>query len=173
MATTQKVRREQALAHIADNILAEEDLVEQTRADAARAKEAAKVRAAEMLTQARQGEKIYCEGAHKFQDGIRLAMSGITTMLQASTTILLLPGTTHIVNKAGILTRCSRWLASQLFAASRNGDYFGAMRLHYTGRPSPTESFVDAERFLVGQIFVVQDEMEKRDGIQHSRNGSD
>ena len=166
MATTLKVRRDQALAHIADGILAEEDLVEQSRADAARAKEAAKARAAEVMAQARQGEKIYCEGAHKFQDGIRLAMSGITTMLQASTTILLLPGTAAVVSKQGILTRCSRWLASQLFAAARNGDYFGAMRLHYTGRPSPQESFVDAERYLVGQIFVVQDEMEKQNGVQ-------
>jgi hypothetical protein len=172
MATTLKVRRDQALTHIADNILAEEDLVEQSLADALQAKKEAKVRAAEMLAQARKGEETYCEGAHRFQEGVKLAMAGLTAMLQASTAILLLPGTAAVVSKAGILTRCSRWLASQLFAAARNGDHFGAMRLHYTGRPSPIESFVDAERFLVGQIFVVQDEMEKQDGIFDKGNGS-
>ena len=161
MATTQKVRREQALAHIADSILADEDALEQTRADALAAKQAALVRAAETLAQARKGEAGYVEGALAFEDGIKLAMSGVTAMLHASSAILLLPGTTHVVNKASILTRCSRWLASQLFAAARNGDYFGAMRLHYTGRPSPADSFLDEERHLISHIFYVHDEMEK------------
>lgn len=161
MATTQKVRREQALAHVADSLLAEEDAAEQTRADAAQARNEAKARAAKMLAHARQGEAVYIEAALAFEDGIKLAMKGVTAMLNASAAILLLPGTTHVVNKAAILTRCSRWLASQLFAAARNGDYFGAMRLHYSGRPSPSDSFMDGERNLIAHIFFIHDEMEK------------
>ena len=134
MATV-AARRKAALDQVADSILAEEDRLEDARKDAEAAAAAAARKRQKMLEQARKAEAVYAKHARGFEESGREMVGHLRGMLEASADMLHLPSSTSVVSKSSILTRASRALAAWLFEVCRTGDWCGALRLHYSGRP--------------------------------------
>ena len=129
---------------------------------AARTEIASPRRGAKRLERARKAEAAYTEAAKDYQDGVRLMAHGLRDMLKTSQGLLHIPASTQVVSQRAILTRASQWLAAQLFDACRTGDWFGTLRLHYSGKPKSRESFVSSEIQLVSWLLIMSGEKEQK-----------
>ena len=119
-------------------------------------------RGAKRLERARRAKAAYIEAAKDYQDGVRLMAHGLRDMLKTSQGLLHIPASTQVVSQRAILTRASQWLAAQLFDACRTGDWFGTLRLHYSGKPKSRESFVSSEIQLVSWLLIMSGEKEQK-----------
>jgi hypothetical protein len=129
---------------------------------AARTAIASPRRGAKRLERVRKAEAAYTEAAKDYQDGVRLMAHGLRDMLKTSQGLLHIPASTQVVSQRAILTRASQWLAAQLFDACRTGDWFGTLRLHYSGKPKSRESFVSSEIQLVSWLLIMSGEKEQK-----------
>ncbi len=129
---------------------------------AARTEIASPRRGAKRLERVRKAEAAYTEAAKDYQDGVRLMAHGLRDMLKTSQGLLHIPASTQVVSQRAILIRASQWLAAQLFDACRTGDWFGTLRLHYSGKPKSRESFVSSEIQLVSWLLIMSGEKEQK-----------
>ena len=121
---------------------------------------------------ARKANAARLEASEEFEEHVRAAMDALRTMLDSTPDLLRLPGSAAGMSRRAILTRVGRWLAAQLSAVAQTGDYFGGLRLHYTGRPKVIDSFAEAERALSAPLLEDSKPKEKSNGQAVEENQS-
>lgn len=146
-------KRERQLRMLADSLLLEEQQAEEHRKALQESEEFGKTQRRLRLEAARRAEASYLEGARDFENGLRQAMAGFKRMLESLSPLHCIPGGGMVAGSDAVTTRASRFLAAQLFSATRRSSHFGQCRIHYSGRPSPADSFCDAERDTISRIF--------------------